>query len=332
MQAFSDRHRLALRAALLKDERGQRAFSEWSVLVPLDDADDVEFRILPLIYRRLVERGEQPAGFHRLKGVYRHVWSSNTMLLGRCAAVVQQLAPTGIETILLRGVAMMACWQETLGPRFVRGADILVKRRHARDAVRLLLQAGWIADRIQIERMSDADLDRWPGTFMRHGDGHELNLQWQALPQRAALGRDEALWAASQPIDVMGAAARRLTREDQLYHTLVHGAGRNHGADLDTLADAVSLMQTEERVDWSPVLRHVEQDRSWFAVSQQLELLRTEVGFETPLLREMSKIRVGWTERLRHAAQSQVRRARTIAGATLRRFQPPGQSAFSRVK
>jgi hypothetical protein len=326
MQAFSDRHRLALRAALLRDERGRRAFTEWSALVALDDADDIEFRILPLIYRRLVERGEQPAEFNRFKGVYRHVWSSNTMLLRRCAAVVQLCEPARVETILLGGVAMTACWQETLGPRFVSGADILVRRRDARDAVRLLEQAGWIVEGIQFNRISDAGLDRRYGTRMRHRDGHELGLYWRALPQRAVLGLDELLWAASQPIDVMGATSRRLTREDHLYHTLVHGAARSNGADLDAVVDAVSLLQTDECGDWSPVLRHVERDRSWHAVSQQLELLRTEVGFETPLLREMSTVRVGVTESLRHAARRPVRRARTIAASMLRRLRRPSRA------
>ena len=192
MQVLSYRHRLALRAALLKDERGRAAFAEWSELVPLSTADDVEFRVLPLIYRRLVERGETPETLARLKGAYRHVWSHNTMLLGRGAEIVRLLAGAGIDTLLLKGMAMFACWQRTLGPRFMRDIDVLVPKARARDAARLIADAGCKMGAIQIDQLSDDDLDWWPGAPMRHRRACRRARPWRRRPpacRRGAPGR-----------------------------------------------------------------------------------------------------------------------------------------------
>ncbi|MEM6327277.1 MAG: hypothetical protein AAF791_09185, partial [Bacteroidota bacterium] len=70
-----------VRTCTLSGDAGDRAWHEWSATLDLNDVDPGSQRLLPLLYRRLVDRGIEADHLDRLKGVYRRSWYDNTMLL-----------------------------------------------------------------------------------------------------------------------------------------------------------------------------------------------------------------------------------------------------------
>jgi hypothetical protein len=68
---------LLLEAATGASEAARAAWRGWQERNELDDVDFGAQRLLPLVYRHLVELGVDDPDLGRLKGLYRHSWYRN---------------------------------------------------------------------------------------------------------------------------------------------------------------------------------------------------------------------------------------------------------------
>src|SRR5215813_6306532 len=139
---------LILRAALLKGDAALEAWTAWKRVSDIDVLDFGSHRMIPQLYRNLVELGVEDPLLDRFKGVYRYYLYKNEKLLHSTAQVLQAFHDAGIETILLKGSALVPLYYRESALRPMQDADILVRVEQARPAMALLRKMGWPAYRI----------------------------------------------------------------------------------------------------------------------------------------------------------------------------------------
>src|SRR5947207_6928619 len=109
----ADLEQLLLRAALLD---GDAALDAWESARALPrHIDDAPYRVLPQLYRNLSALGVEDPEMVRLKGVYRHCWTSNQTRLAAAQRALDALRGARLEALPLVGTQEVAVPVERLG-------------------------------------------------------------------------------------------------------------------------------------------------------------------------------------------------------------------------
>jgi hypothetical protein len=268
---------LLLRAALLEPGEAASAWARWRKANTLDDADRGSNRLFPLVYRNLPPDvlGEQDLS--RLKGAYRASWFRNQLLFKRAAEVLQALRAAGIPTMVLKGIALSRAHYADAGVRPMDDVDVLVPPGDFERALAVLADAGWLPEP---DRSDEVGLQTIHGRHLAGRDGRNLDLHRYALGQ---LSRDDAFWAASVELEVMGVPTRALCPTDQLLHVIAHGARWQPVAPLRWLADAVMIERSADGgLDWDRFVAEATRRRVTARLAAALDHLVAAVGFPVP--------------------------------------------------
>jgi hypothetical protein len=89
--------------------------------------------------------------------------------------------------------------------------------------------------------------------------GGAVDLHWSLFQGQCDVGVDDAAWTAAQPFAVGDASALSLDPADHLLLQLAHGSRANPIPSVRWVADAMTLIRTEESLGWG---RLVEQARA----------------------------------------------------------------------
>ena len=95
----------------------------------------------------LQAQGVDEALMKRFKSVARHAWCHNQMLFASAATVLQQLHDAGIQTMVLKGAALIAVGHYSqIGGRPMNDFDLMVPTSQAARAMELFRNHGWKPD------------------------------------------------------------------------------------------------------------------------------------------------------------------------------------------
>jgi hypothetical protein len=282
--------RSLLRVAFLERDA---AVDEWRMLragLVLDDIWDTEtHRLLPLVYRRLLQLGVEDPELPRLKGLHRHAWYQNQLNLSRLGSFLTRLEDAGIRTMVIKGVPLALRYYGDLGTRPMNDVDVLVPTERMTDALQLLEGDGWQSHRDgrrPPERLTAGfSLITDHSRIATAPDGFYVDLHWHLREQFVVPGEEttssDDFWAAAEPIDVAGVATRTLCATDLLLHAIVHGLVSQRDARARWAADAMVVIETREAVDWDRLIQQAERRRLVLMVRAALhylvESLRTPV-------------------------------------------------------
>ena len=284
---------LLLRAALLDPDSAQAAWDRWRIGNSLDTTDSASLRLLPLAYRNLRSATLDESDVTKLKGAYRSAWVRNQLLFKRASEALGELAEAGIQTMLLKGIALSVEHYGDTGVRPMEDIDVLVPARDFEPAVGVLIRAGWLSD----SSTQTSGLRTVHAEHLQHRDGHALDLHRYALAQVAD---DEAFWTAAVEIELLGVPTRALCPADQLLHVAVHGARWNVVPPARWLADAVTIERSARvGLDWDRVVAEASRRRVTVTLADALEHLVVALGFPVP---------PGVLERLRDAPKGPFER------------------------
>lgn len=288
---------LLLEAALSEGDAARRAFERWYALVDIEQLDYPAHRILPLLYRRLSALNIQCADLERLKGVYRHYWYTNQMLFNDARSALQALDQHGIETLVLKGLALSVAYYRDSGARPMSDVDVLVRRADAAHALDVLRRLGYT-------RALDVPLERVLRT--RHAlqlhspSGRELDLHWYALHWPYD---DRDLWSASLPLTLNHTRTRMLCPADQLLHVCVHAVNAFYPAPMRWLADAVTVIERSgERLDWQRLAERARARRCTLALLDALAHLSRHAKIPAAVIARLRDAPVSAAERIAHKA------------------------------
>ncbi|MGI8927594.1 MAG: nucleotidyltransferase family protein, partial [Tepidiformaceae bacterium] len=239
------REELLLRAATGRPAEALNAWGRWLATGSLDESDAIEsYSLLPAVYRNLQRLGADAPELARLKGIYRHTGYQNHLLLRAAADAVATLAAAGIETVVLKGAALLLLTYRDVGLRTMNDVDILVRPGHALAAGRALREAGWTCA-FPGQRFEGAVAVLHAAGFTAPGL-RSLDLHWAMLEECCYAGADDAAWAAAVPFSFEGVATRSLCATDLLLHVCVHGSRGSPAHVIHWVADAIAILRDAE--------------------------------------------------------------------------------------
>lgn len=271
------RQRLVLEAALFDRDRAQAAWRELKGLTSIDDLDGASGGMLPLVYRNLNRFGIDDPEVGKLKGTYRYNWAQNQLTLKAAEKSHAVLEQAGIETMVLKGLALSVSHYKDMGVRRMVDADVLVPRTSAATAVKAMETA-----------FAPYEKDPLLATEVRHStsfsdrNGHEVDLHWYALWQSSP---DDALWADSLSAQVGAASTRIPCPEDQLLIACAHGAWDwvPAGSAIRWVADAMIVLRSQDgELDWDRFVREARARVLAHELAPSLRYLRTSFAAPIP--------------------------------------------------
>ncbi len=207
-------------------------------------------QILPLLKPRLALL---PAGDPLLPlivGCYRRSLYHGRMLRARAATLLALLAHAGIATMVSKGGVLASAYYGDLGLRPMNDFDVLVPRTQARDAVRVLLAAGWVSTQPMAEMLPDA----YHSACFQSPDRLDFDLHWHLLPESCFAGAENPAWQAAGPYMVDGVATQAPCAADLLVIVCAHAAHWSPVSPARWVADALTILhRAPERIDWTRI-------------------------------------------------------------------------------
>jgi hypothetical protein len=288
---------LLLRAALLQGEPALEAWHEWRRKVNLDIIDYGSHRMVPQLYRNMQRHGVKDPLMDRLKGVYRYYLYKNEILMHRIGALLTALEGAGIQTMVLKGAALIPLYYRESGLRPMLDADVLVHSRQAEQAMDVLSKFQWKPFRYGEPQRRIPIVHSTP--FEDDG-GRQVDLHWHLFWECFNAGDDADYWENAVPIKVGGAQTLALGATDQLLHTCWHGARWNEVPPIRWVADAMSILAVSAaEIDWPSLLQKSKRHRIVLPVKDSLEYLKNKFDAPVPdtLLKSLSAVRISKMER-----------------------------------
>jgi hypothetical protein len=245
--------------------------------------------------------------------VYRYAWAENQALFHSSEDTLRTLHEAGVETLLLKGAAVMAiCGNDSL--RLVYDLDVLIRVEQVDGALELLAGQGFrpLHDipRSRFRLLRSLDL--------KSASGRGLDLHWHVLDECLGPGGDDDFWDASVPTTLSGLPVRTLNATDHLLHTVVHGARWDETPSFRWIADVHALLAAAV-IDWDRLVAQARKRAVALTVSDALGRVCDRFGTPVPESALAS---------LRRAAASASRLERMELAWKRRQQSPPGPVGF----
>jgi len=288
---------LLLRAALLQGEPALEAWNEWRRSVNLDVIDYGSHRMVPQLYRNLQRHGIKDPLMDRLKGVYRYYLYKNEILLHRIGNLLAAFEEAKIETMVLKGAALIQLYYRESGLRPMLDADVLVHAHDAERAMEVLMKSQWKPLRYEQPQMRIPIVHSTP--FEDNG-GRQVDLHWHLFWECFNAKQGDDYWKNAVPIKIGGVQTSTLSSTDQLLHTCWHGARWNEVPPIRWVADAMAILgKSAGEIDWTSLFKKSLRHRIVLPVKDSLEYLKKTFDVPVPdtVLKSMSAVRISRMER-----------------------------------
>jgi hypothetical protein len=240
---------LLLRAALLPREPALKAWDEWKRSVNLDVIDYGSHRMVSQLYRNLQRLGIKDPLMDRLKGVYRYYLYKNEILMHRIGILLSAFAEAGIETMVLKGAALIQLYYRESGLRPMLDADVLVHARDAEQAMEVLLKSQWQPFRYGHPQMRIPIVHSTPFEDEAH---RQVDLHWHLFWECFNASDDDDYWKQAVSIKIGGVQTLALGPTHQLLHTCWHGARWNEVPPIRWVADAMAILGASAAEMYAP--------------------------------------------------------------------------------
>jgi hypothetical protein len=165
---------------------------------------------------------------------------ANLLRVSRLLTCVEGLAAAGIDVLVLKGAALVLRVYRRFGTRTMADIDILVRPESLDRAVAVLTALGWTPSGRKVSRTRE--LMRVEHALPFTADAPlSLDVHWRLVNGETPGARD-AIWSASEWIDVNGVAVRTPAATDLLFHVLVHAVQRTWDPSPRWLIDSWMLL------------------------------------------------------------------------------------------
>lgn len=249
---------LLLKAALMDLPESRIAWETWIRSTDVSQINYGSQCLLPLVTSNLREKGVSHPALTKFKGIYRQTWYRNQMHMTELASVVQILQAKGIETMALKGAALLVQFYKDYGLRVLGDIDLLVKPQDFYLAIQTLLKLGWVPE--NFENLNDISLTYIREVHFFKESGVALDLHSHILFENIKPDAESDFWNEAQPITIRDQQTYTLNLTDQLLHLCVHGLKWSTTPSLRWIADSILLLRSESFIDWN---RIIDQSTKW---------------------------------------------------------------------
>jgi putative nucleotidyltransferase-like protein len=299
------RQELLLKAALLSGEAALIAWRQVAGTLDLERLDGASRSLLPLVYGNLVRHDLRGQALDGLKEQYLLTWKENQGIWRAAAALLQAFEETGIDAIVLKGLALIACFYRDIGLRPMADVDVLVSASDVDLACDVARRLGWQPRYLltpAFRRVKHAGpLD--------HPDGVACDVHWKVFEEAGAGAADDELRAAAGPIIFQGRRLRVFSPTDQLLHVCGHAARWEPVPAIRWVADAVLIVR-EAAIDWQRLVSQAARRRFILRIRQMLAYLREVFGVAIPqsVDADLRRRPVSMVERIEYRVRSREHR------------------------
>ncbi len=299
---------LLLRAALLPGAEAVEAWREWRAGIAGDALDPGSRDLLPLAGYVMRAHGLRDPLLDTARDAEHACWLRNAQRLHALSGLLHALRERGVDTLALKGAALVLRYYPDAGLRAMYDTDLLVPATRAVEVMRFLIATGWTAVGLRTTaRAPERALAVRHAHAFEDRRGEQLDLHWHVLWECCDARADEAFWDASVPMTVAGAETRTLGATDQLLHVCVHGARDNRAAPLRWAADAMLVLRAGP-IDWDRLLALARRHALTLPLRDTLARLAARLDAPVPpdVLRALAREPVSPLYRLEHAARRRV--------------------------
>lgn len=295
-----------LRAALLDGDAAVDAYRAWHAEVDVDALDGGSQRMLPLLAANLARIGYSDDFTPQLHGHRRQALAMNAHRIGAVRPALRVLEAAGVETMVLKGAALVASGLSELGLRPIGDVDVLVRLADRDAAIDVLLADGWEVDTYPAWYVKRVFWRTVPAWVLRKGLV-QLDLHWGALHLVRDPAAERPLWEHATTGSLGGEPVLVPSVEDQAMQTWLHAAEWCGLPPLRWAADAVATIGARgDRFDWDRVVTSAIDQRVALQTRSALDYLAGELGQPVPdaVRRRLQAERVPRLERREHAARA----------------------------
>jgi hypothetical protein len=295
-----------LRGALLDGDAAIEAYRAWHAEVDFDALDGGSQRLLPLLAANLARLGYEDDFTPQLHGHRRQALAMNAHRIGAVRPALRALDAAGVETMVLKGAALVASGLSELGLRPIGDVDVLVRPADRNAAIDVLLADGWEVETYPAWYIKRVFWRTVPAWVLRKGLV-ELDLHWGALHLVRDPVAERPLWEHATTGSLGGEPVLVPSVEDQAMQTWLHAAEWCGLPPLRWVADAAAILGAcGDRFDWDRVVASAVDQRVVLQTRSALDYLADELDQPVPreVRRRLHAERVPLLERREHAARA----------------------------
>ena len=250
----------------------REAHFDWSITIERAIAT----RLAGIFYDQVKEEDIPEAICQTLRHQYMQTASANLFQVSGLKNVLPSLKESGIEVILLKGVALAETVYSNPGVRPMGDVDILVHSEHVEQIRAILQQRGYEAMAIRLRTLSTKGLLKSIPMLKPGRVGVELDIHWHLFKSSFHLQfvPIEWFWETAIPIDLGGIETLGLGLEANLLflseHFLKH---QLLGEDYWYLwlLDVCALIRThQDEIDWDLLLQRAQDFRLLHPLKESL--------------------------------------------------------------
>ncbi len=296
---------LLLQAALMQGPEALAAWHRWRSSVDFEKLDPESNRLLPQLYDGLRRQGVSDPVMGRLKGAYRRTWYENQLLLHSMSGLLRSLHEAGIETVLLKGAALVSQYYRDYGLRPMNDLDILIPVDQASPAVNLVKSLNFTP--VWDTRDAAVVLASRHGWDFKDAAGRQVDLHWRVFHDSIEPEADREFWTDAVPVRINGIPSRTLNAADQLLHVCVHGATWAEEPAFRWVADAMAILRAVNgELDWERLLVRARRYHYTVLLQVTLTYLREVVHAPIPpaMLQRMKQIPASRAARIVYKAKT----------------------------
>jgi len=301
-------HQLLLRVIFGPDEAAITAWQTWVQQIDIEQLDEGSYWLLPRVYQRCqtLEISDpsprETATWQRIKGVYRHVWSRNQMILRYLGEAVQELQEADIPAVVVGGAVLVAAPGADIGSRRADDSGIWVPADTLSTALAIFKSLGWTPT---LSRSPDQLRAQQTAVGLRR-QRDTLIVYWRVLPECPVLGvaGEEATTGTTLTFGHESAIA--LSPTDQCFVCCIQATRWQPRSPVYWLADAAHLIQ-QYPIDWARLVHLGQAHQLTLPLLESLTQLSSLL--ETPELlhtcHTLQRVTITAFERAEFAAKAQ---------------------------
>jgi len=253
----SQRHVLLVRAALLAGEPAIDAWNRWKLAGDLDRIDDGSSALLPIVYRNLTDHGVDDPMVRRARDAYKMTWLENEQRFAELSALLESASAAGIETMVLKGVALALLYYRDLGLRCMGDVDILIRPDDVADAINTLTELGWRKTGRTPDVLTETYLNARREIHFLSDRATCLDLHWRVMDETCLSSRDDWFWSGAIRASVRGVETHAMNPTDQLLHVCAHATLWTPVPFPRWIADAAMILKASRGdIDWDRLISH----------------------------------------------------------------------------
>jgi len=291
---------LLLKASLLQGSGAIEAWEKWISEINFDLIDPGSYRLIPLLYHNLSRHKIQHPLMNRMKGIYRRTWYENQIFSHQTLKLINIFHAEGINTIVLKGIALAHMYYQDYGLRPMSDIDILIPTSQSLQALSILKSCGWKSAYKSPEKIINVihSCD-----FTDPDELNHLDLHWHLYIECCQADADLDVWDAAIETNIKGTKTHILNSADQLLHTLVHGMKWSIIPPFRWVADAVTVLNiSHETMDWKRIISQAEKRRIVLPLRYGLEYLVNNFDVSVPqeVLKHIQSVPVTKSEQIEY--------------------------------